>query len=355
MIAMVPRRPASPSSYNDDGRREAEEEEEEEANNANATTRRGILLRTMMAATSTVALSSGASATTAILDRPSSAADDDDDDGGGMISVPLEYIPALNAYVAHYYLFGERFGAIVDTGSPFLTVPSTCSARSYKYKWGCYHPEKTYDSGLSNTIEGFDNNQGTVVWRKAGFAFDGESRPEMLTFGVFGPDLLDGPGGVFLGLIRDTDRWIRPSFLGQTGYGSFRVDLRRTPRLVLSKQSMIRRYDDDYIPLVRDLNRRYGAPVVHYAARASGFVVNGLPLKLDVRNPTYVIFDTGLSGMAVSDELFEGRNLQARKNREKSLWGEVSVSFETRAGGSIELRAAKPITTPLGKELRGRG
>jgi len=309
----------------------------------------------MMAATSTVALSSGASATTAILDRPSSVAaaddDDDDDDDGGMISVPLEYIPALNAYVVHYYLFGERFGAIVDTGSPFLTVPSTCSARSYKYKWGCYHPEKTYDSGLSNTIEGFDNNQGTVVWRKAGFAFfDGESRPEMLTFGVFGPDLLDGPGGVFLGLIRDTDRWIRPSFLGQTGYSSFRVDLRRTPRLVLSKQSMIRRYDDDYIPLVRDLNRRYGAPVVHYAARASGFVVNGLPLKLDVRNPTYVIFDTGLSGMAVSDELFEGRNLQARKNREKSLWGTVSVSFETRAGGTIELRAAKPITTPLGKD-----
>ena len=303
-----------------------------------------------------VALSSGAAA---VLDRPSpaAAADDEDedasspadaDDADGGISVPLEYIPALNAYVVHYYLFGERFGAIVDTGSPFLTVPSTCSKRSYKYNWGCYHPEKTYGSGLANTIEGFDNNQGPVVWRKAGFAFDGESRPEMLTFGVFGPDLLDGPGGVFLGLIRDTCRWIRPSFLGQTGYNSFRVDLRQTPRLVLSKKSMV--HDDEYIPLVRDLNRRYGAPVVHYAARASSFVVNGLPLRLDDRNPTYVIFDTGLSGMAVSDELFEGRNLQARRNREKSLWGEVRVSFETRAGGAIELRAAKPITTPLGKD-----
>ena len=42
------------------------------------------------------------------------------------ISVPLEYIPALSAYVIHYSLFGERFGAIVDTGSPFLTAPSTC-------------------------------------------------------------------------------------------------------------------------------------------------------------------------------------------------------------------------------------
>ena len=42
------------------------------------------------------------------------------------ISVPVEYIPALSAYVVHYNLFGERFGAILDTGSPFLTCPSTC-------------------------------------------------------------------------------------------------------------------------------------------------------------------------------------------------------------------------------------
>ena len=108
--------------------------------------------------------------------------------------------------------------------------------------------------------------------------------------------------------------------------------------------------DDDYIPLVRDLNRKYKAPVVHYSAIVSKFVVNGLPLKLDKRIPTLVIFDTGLSGMAVSEELFEGRNLQARKNREKSLWGEVSVGFETKAGHEIELSAINPITTPLGQD-----
>ncbi len=265
------------------------------------------------------------------------------------IEVPLEYIRPLNAYVVHFYLFGERFGAIVDTGSPFLTCPSTCSTWSYKYKWGCYHPERTFDSGYSNTIEGFDNNQGKVVWRKAGFTFDEELQPQQnLTFGVFGPDLLDGPGGVFFGLIKDTDKWIRPSFLGQTGYKSFCVDLRDYPTLTLSKKAMIQ--DDDYIPLIRDLNRRYKAPVVHYTAKAARFIVNGLPLKLDDRTPTYVIFDTGLSGMAVSEELFEGRNLQARANREKSLWGQVSVAFETRAGSEVELSARNPITTPIGKD-----
>ena len=314
------------------------------------TSRRFILQRLANAATFTVItagsplLASAANdiTTTSTTDKAIIADD-------GRIEVPLEYIPALSAYVVHYYLFGERFGAIVDTGSPFLTCPSTCSTWSYKYKWGCYHPELTFDSGYSNTIEGFDNNQGAVVWRKAGFTFDNDLQPQTnLTFGVFGPDLLDGPGGVFFGLIKDTDKWIRPSFLGQTGYNSFCVDLRQTPQLVLSKQPLIR--DDDYVPLVRDLNRRYKAPVVHYTAKASRFIANGLPLFLDKKTPTYVIFDTGLSGMAVSEELFEGRNLQARKNREKSLWGEVSVAFETQAGNEVELTAMKPITTPLGQD-----
>ena len=257
------------------------------------------------------------------------------------IIVPLEYQPDLSAYVIHYYLFGERFTAIVDSGSPFLTVPSTCK------QWGCYRPEKTLESGYSNTIEGFDNSEGPVVWRKAEFAFDGNiAFPETLTFGVLGQDLLDGPGGVFFGLVKETDSWIRPSFLGQTGYNSFKVDLRhRSPQLVLSKQSMIT--DDDYVPLVRDLHLRYKDPVVHYTATPTRFVVNGLELKLDPKTPTYVIFDTGLTGMAVSEKLFEGRNLQARKNREKSLWGQVNVAFETHAGNVIELSAAKPITTPL--------
>jgi hypothetical protein len=87
-----------------------------------------------------------------------------------------------------------------------------------------------------------------VVWRKAGFLFDENKSPEILTFGVFGPELLDGPVGLFFGLIKNTDNWIRPSFLGQTGYNSFSVDFILTPKLTLAKQSMIN--GDDYIPLV---------------------------------------------------------------------------------------------------------
>ena len=273
------------------------------------------------------------------------------------IAVPIQYISALNAYVVPYYLFGERFGAIVDTGSPFITVPATCSEyndpnRLYKYKNGCYRPERTYDSGYGNTLEVFSNLQGPVVWRKAGFTFREELPSESITFGVLGPELLDGPGGVFFGLIKETENWIRPSFLSQTGYNSFCVDLRQNQRsLILSKQSMIQ--DDDYIPLVRDLYRRYNAPVVHYTALALSFIVNDIPLQLDkTTGPTYIIFDTGLTGMAVSNELFEGRNLQARKNHEKSLWGSVRVSFMQQSGKIIELSATKPITTSLGEDTQ---
>ena len=203
----------------------------------------------------------------------------------------------------------------------------------------------TFDSGYKNTLEIFDNNQGTVLWRKAPFTFDDNNmQPRNLTFGVFGPDLLDGSGGVFFGLIKDTDKRIRPSFLGQMGCSSFCVDLRETPQLILSRQPIIH---DNYIPLCRDLHTRYKDPVVHYTAKAKSFVVNGLPLYLSDKVPTYCIFDTGLSGMAVSSELFEGRNIQARRNKEKSLWGDVRVTFQTNAGNEVELTAKGPITTPL--------
>mmetsp|Transcript_16810 Transcript_16810/g.37805 ORF Transcript_16810/g.37805 Transcript_16810/m.37805 type:complete len:95 (-) Transcript_16810:390-674(-) len=56
-----------------------------------------------------------------------------------------------------------------------------------------------------------------------------------------------------------------------------------------------------------------------------------------------------MSGMAVSSELFDGRYLQARKNREKSLWGVVQVAFETKAGDLVELTAKNPLTTSLGQ------
>jgi hypothetical protein len=44
-------------------------------------------------------------------------------------------------------------------------------------------------------------------------------------FGVLSDGLVARPGGVFLGLVKERDRDIRPSFLGQTHFVGFQLDL----------------------------------------------------------------------------------------------------------------------------------
>jgi hypothetical protein len=298
----------------------------------------------------------------------------DDDDNETTISIPLKYIPSLSAYVLYYSVGGDRFGAIVDTGAPFLTIPSYCSTQKY----GCFLPNHSQPSGLTDTYERFAGNEGMVEWRKASFSFapagtpeaDYASRllsfPQSTIFGVLSESLMGGSGGVFFGLVKYTDSWIRPSFLGQTLVKSMAIDLRKVPMnnddnasfdgllTLSSKQSLLS--SQDYIPLSRDLNAKYGDPVLHYTARANSVMVNGAPLGASHQGrrrpssvPIYVIFDTGVSGMVVSKELLDERYQTARERRERNLWGNVQVSFPTRQGNTITLEATKPLTTPLGQ------
>eukprot|EP00977_Amphora_coffeiformis_P019713 scaffold7405_cov204-Amphora_coffeaeformis.AAC.11 len=269
--------------------------------------------------------------------------------------MPLFYIPSLNAYIVKFQVGGDRFGAIVDTGSPFLTVPNYCREKEY----GCFHPERSKPSGLPESYEIFDNNQGNVEWRRAPFAFvnvtttqqggrEGQSADD-LTFGVLSNSLLSGSGGVFLGLIRDTDPRIRPSFLGQTNVKSFAIDLSSHQKtLTLSTSHLLRQQQrSDYVPLTTDLSLKYQDPVCHYTAKAESVMVNGSPLVVDGK-PIYIIFDTGLTGMAISQDLWNQRYDTARRNREKSLWGFVTISLKSHGGRKVTVEATKPISTPLG-------
>ena len=168
---------------------------------------------------------------------------------------------------------------------------------------------------------------------------------------------MDGPGGVYLGLIRDTDKSIRPSFLGQTSVKSFQVDLTDVDHksLVLSSSdgrsllSNTPNADEDYIPLIRDLNRRFGDPAYHYTAKAASLSVNGHRLFPDNKQPIYVIFDTGVTGMVVSSEIFDERYHSARRNREKNLWGKVEITMTSKNGHPMAFEASSPVTTPFGQ------
>ncbi|KAL3793112.1 hypothetical protein HJC23_005614 [Cyclotella cryptica] len=295
----------------------------------------------------------------------------------------------------------SKFGAIIDTGSPFLLVPQT-SCRP-EYRWGCYRPEESNKAlGLTPTRERFDGNEGWVEWREGSFSFVlDESFPSTatpsntvsnaapastlgllfpksssMTFGVISETLMDGPGGIFLGLVKDTDSWIRPSFLGQSDVTSFSIDLRQkegvpksltlygranpsTGRTKTMSESYSRALRDrvgtfrkDFIPLMRDLNKKYGDPTIHYVAIASSINVNGSTLASTSRQDgkLYIIFDTGCSGMCICPDLFDEQYSSARAQKAKSVWNEVEVKFKTSSGEDVTLSAKRPIATPLTSE-----
>jgi hypothetical protein len=204
-------------------------------------------------------------------------------------------------------------------------------------------------------------------------------------------------------LIRDTDPKLRPSFLGQLGIRSFTIDFGNN-LLTLSDQPLPLVFSSfssfstssstlatttessssspsgfphqlfrPYIPLVTDL-RRYGDPAQHYTAQAASIMVNGRPLVSPVDGGAYkniyVIFDTGVTGMVVDLQLWEDRYKVARANKERSLWGEVAITFATKsivktttttttkdhpATTMMTLTASKPLTTPLGQLLPWKG
>ncbi|KAG7337737.1 hypothetical protein IV203_015457 [Nitzschia inconspicua] len=283
------------------------------------------------------------------------------------ITVPLIFTG--QELLISYKVDDSRFRAVLDTGSPFLMVPGSCGFNT-KQKSGCYRNQGR-DTGLETTIEIFDGFEGEVEWRRGAFDFlnvtDDEGRPgTMITllkgedndviFGVASEDIMGGPGGVFFGLIKNTDARIRPSFLGQTNVQAFQVDLRSSPfTLTLFTRPMIDASSTAYIPMTNVLRRRYGDPVGHYTARASSIYVNGYPL-LESSNSIFVIFDTGVTGMIVSRGLFNEQYANARKRKDKSLFGNVTLTFQTQGvdstngTGTASLSAMKPLTTPFDPE-----
>lgn len=326
-----------------------------------------------------------------------------DYDNNGKITIPLSYTAESQGgeLLISYYVDGSKFMAVVDTGSPFLMIPGNCGQNT-RIKSGCYQNQGTPVKELPPTIEIFDNFQGEVLWRKAYFDWNNniinhripttdnsnsnngnsidnqttkltstttlpETQNQMkkqVIFGVVSESILSGPGGLFFGMIRDTDKRIRPSFLGQTDVQAFCINLisRQSPTLTLSNRPLLLDIGSgndttgtgttDYIPMTNVLRSKYGDPVGHYTACAQSIYVNGYPLATTTepddddnnnnkkKKPTttiLVIFDTGVTGMVVSRSLYEEQYFLARKRKEKTLFGNVEINFTTHLGQTISL------------------
>ena len=290
------------------------------------------------------------------------------------ITLPLSKVGG--AYFVYYRVDSALFRAVLDTGSPFLMIPGSCSQNT-RAKTGCYR-QQGVPSGLKTTFEQFDGFEGEVEWRRAPFSFVNATGSMIVSsptvvFGVADDDVMSGPGGVFFGLVKETDARIRPSFLGQTDITSFIIDLRNTnvnvnvnvnaddaknnvleiggfedepgPSLALSTVPFLSSVD--YIPMTKDL-RRVGDPVQHYVSKLKSITINGTPLIPKDKRPIYAIFDTGVTGMVMSRELYDQRYMEARERRERKLWGgEVNLTFETARKSSKTISAVKPLTTPF--------
>ena len=358
-------------------------------------------------------------------------------DTNGKITIPLSYTTAESQgggeLVISYSVDGSKFRAVVDTGSPFLMIPGNCGQNT-RIKSGCYQNQGTSVKGLPPTIEIFDNFQGEVLWRKAYFDWNNSNNnnsnrnhkistttttdnnsksnngnsisddnqittlsssttavlpqnqkkqmKKQVIFGVVSESILSGPGGVFFGMIRDTDKRIRPSFLGQTDVQAFCINLRsrQSPTLTLSNRPLLVENTGigngsagttDYIPMTNILRRKYDDPVGHYTACAQSIYVNGYPLATTTRTTTepddvddsnnnnkkkkpttttttttiLVIFDTGVTGMVVSRSLYEEQYFLARKRKEKTLFGNVEINFTSQFGQIISLTNKKNTNT----------
>ena len=296
------------------------------------------------------------------------------------ITIPLK--STGTSYLIYYRVDSTLFRAVLDTGSPFLMIPGSACSPNTRSKSGCYRNQGV-PSGLKTTFEQFDGFQGEVMWRSAPFSFVNATgsmivnRP-MITFGVADDDIMSGPGGIFFGLIKYTEAWIRPSFLGQTNVTSFVIDLKdentlnereggeststqmqmqseiQSPSLTLSTTPLLT--SGDYIPMTNDLQRKYGDPVQHYVAKAKSILINSTPLTPLDNKPIYIIFDTGVTGMVVSQELFNQRYTEARQNRDRNLWGgQVEIMFQTAQKNIKAMTATKPFTTPFDPKATWKG
>lgn len=78
-----------------------------------------------------------------------------------------------------------------------------------------------------------------------------------IIFGVVGEDIFNPPGGLFFGLIKYKQDRIRPTFLQQTNFKSFKFDT-KLKTLVLSSKNLIDSNIKDTIKIV-DL-RPFGCP-----------------------------------------------------------------------------------------------
>ena len=274
--------------------------------------------------------------------------------------IPLEWFD--NVLCARFTIKDKEVRGIVDTGSPFITVPTVCTGL-----WGCLGTNIVNEINadvalpqLEDTVEVFGGQEYDTKWRRVGLKFTSNNSMnrnsmnsinsyEIYTLvAVVGKDILLPPGGNFLGLVKYNTKFIRPTWLGQTPFNSIRFDAPQQ-QLTLSSKSLIDRNRDDTVLKMVDL-RPYGDSVEHYCVKVKRLIINGRLIhtsnaqdRMKLGWPAnemlvadnqemYAVFDTGTTGCIIQDELFfDERFPQPPRS--------VEVVVESDFGQEVKLKA----------------
>jgi hypothetical protein len=195
-----------------------------------------------------------------------------------------------------YCVNNNQYRAIVDTGSPFLIVPSV-DTRTWGYT--SKDSESFLESGLSKTTEIFGGQDYESYWRVGDLKLNNYLLNSVI-FAHVGEDIMRPPGGVFFGLIKYKAKDIRPTLLGQMKYSSILFDS-LNKELILSRNPLITSTEVKAASIKMVDLRNLGDPVYHYAAKIKSLELNGREIARD--SVIYAVFDTGTTGCVLSDDL----------------------------------------------------
>jgi hypothetical protein len=234
------------------------------------------------------------------------------------------------AYCTEYFVEGQRFRAVADTGSPFLLVPGPDGAGACAFaRWGCLSTPGASVAMGDASLEGFGGQDMGIEWRRGTLSI-GEFAFAPVNSGVVRSSVgLGGTQAIYLGLVRDRQPRVRPTLLEQTDVRALQFDFPRE-RMILARRPLLSR--QDAIPLV-DL-RRLGAPIAQYACIVSQLIVNGGVVPLS--RPCVAVIDTGTTGLVISDSLYDSDELPLPG----AAIRDISVVVLTERGQPVSFRAS---------------
>ena len=233
-----------------------------------------------------------------------------------VIEIPMTYDGM--SFVLDYYIGDASVRGVVDTGSPFITIQGGNGSEN----WGFVTQNDIRPSPYGETYEVYGLQvDSSTVWClgdlrfTTGFNDDSRSRSRdwnlrEMVLGVVNGSManvggsINGANASFVGLTKYRQDWIRPTFLEQTDVSSFSMNFEKET-LTLSRKNLIDRRNDANVLAMIDL-RPLGSPVYHYAVLLDDLYINGEKHKFKNKNEkTYVIFDSGTTGLLVSQDLYE--------------------------------------------------